>query len=211
MWNVDIITTIVVTTVIILFREYNFHLIIYERIKQVKKFSFNRIEKEVGKLVKKIKKSDFSPNLIIGIAGGRLVGGSIVASLLASKKYLYENLLVLELPRKDGASVDWEKAKEIIKESVPQICCFFSDREQKILLVDDISQTGKTLQKTMEILKDEIKRNRKCRKIRNNLVIKVATIIVKKEAVEKLGENFWKDQFYCYYNVEKSVEMPWQI
>lgn len=96
MTHVILIFTIISYTLI---KDYNLHLILLGIIKKELRFSFNRVEKSVKKIDKKITKSNFTPDIIVGIGGGKYVGGPIIASLLASRKFQQRDCIYLELPR----------------------------------------------------------------------------------------------------------------
>lgn len=197
--NVISISMVIIYTI----KEYNLHLILSGIFNNDLRFSFDRVEKSVKKIDKKIKKSQFSPKIIVGVGGGKYVGGPIIASLLASRKYQHIDCIYLELPRDSKGGVDWKEGDKIVNAALPKIKSHLSEVGTDILLVDDISKTGCTISKTKE-------------KLENNLddispTIEVAVIVVTNESLEKLGDNFCEKEFYCNYSEKKETKFPWEI
>ena len=102
--------------------------------------SWRDLEEETFLLSQKIKKSDAKPDLIVAVARG----GLTIAQLLTD---------FLQLPITSFTVVSY---RDLQRESVPKITFKIGNQlhGQKILLVDDISDTGKTFERGIGYLKE---------------------------------------------------------
>ncbi len=107
------------------------------------KLSWAEVEEAVEKLADKIKASGFKPDYIIGVT----TGGLIPLSLL-SKKLNIEKILTAS-----ASSYDKHEQKELTITYLPKIDL----KNQKVLLVDEIADTGTTLKKISEIMVGQYK------------------------------------------------------
>lgn len=130
------------------------------------KISFNEI-------IKKIEKIDLPDcDLIIGI--GR--GGTIPASILSH--ILNKDLRILWINFRDGKNKIMYKTPKLVKKFNTKI------KNKKILLVDDVSKTGKTLEYAKRILNKENK---------------IKTFVINGKAD------------YSLFNYKECIEWPWNI
>ena len=152
------------------------------------KYSMKRIMPEINKLSKKIKNKNFYPDFILGISGDSLIGGCVIGALLASSRYLSNPKNFRQIFREKPLNQHIEDE--------------FS-RKKDILLVDDESRTGKTIDKILGILRETFP----------DLNIKVAVVIVRSKSWYKLGEQFWEEQFFCYKDIPMDIDVrwPWQV
>ena len=120
----------------------------------MKNYSFNEFIEDINFLSKKI--SSFSPDCIVAIARGGLTIGHFLAEKMDIREIYTINAISYE---KD------KKLKEIKIFNIPDL-----KNKKKVLLVDDISDSGDTLEKIINKLK----------KIYPSLEIKTATIFYKK-------------------------------
>ena len=97
----------------------------------MKKLSWEQIEEIVDELADKIKASGFQADYIIGITMGGLIPLYLVA-----KKLDIDNVLTVS-----ATSYEKDKQKELKITYVPEIDL----KSKKILLLDDIADTGNTL------------------------------------------------------------------
>jgi hypoxanthine phosphoribosyltransferase len=167
-------------------------------------------------------KENHTVDVIIGIAGGKYVGGAIIASLLASNKIgLDKACIYLEFPRDPlhGGEVYWDQSDDIFQCATTKIIDIFGSPKAKkrigILLVDDISFDGNTLHQTVIRLREKL----------NNYnfesEIRVALIATKREAYQCLPKEFnidskifWKKQFIGMKEpIEKGTKaiFPWVV
>jgi hypoxanthine phosphoribosyltransferase len=208
---VSIIVSIIVSTIGALPWLYSIPIVlIFIGIIIVIKFPRKRIKPSTSR-VKKIVKEElsrdikrFSPDIIIGIAGGRIVGGAVVASFIASDKIGIGSsveksieVLYLEYPRRNewvDWEGDWEEVDEAIDADISKIeRKFQKEKKLNILIVDDISHRGRTIYETMTKLEKRLKE-----KEFNNFDIRVALIALKETSFRELEKNktdFWKNQF----------------
>ena len=102
------------------------------------KFSWDDIEKLSYELADKVKASGFAPDYLIGITTGGLIPLALVAKRLGSK-----NLLTVS-----ASSYNKQEQKELQISNIPKI----DMSGKKVLLIDEIADTGVTLKKISEIL-----------------------------------------------------------
>ena len=147
----------------------------------MKKLSWDDVGKITDELANKIKASGFKPEFIIGIA----TGGLIPLYFLTKKLDDIDNVLTIT-----ATSYDKDRKKDLKILYLPEVDL----SGKKVLLVDDISETGDTLKKISEILRDDYKVGE----------LKTAT----------LGVNTEKTRFYPdFYIVEEKggwVVFPWE-
>jgi hypoxanthine phosphoribosyltransferase len=168
-------------------------------------FSGERALTETKRLYKSIKNSTFQPGIIVGITGGNFVGGGIIALLLASPKIGYSNLqsTCLNLKRDEKGNPEWEKCQSII-----DICCNMHIKEtDQILVVDDMTNTGHTIDQVVQELSKRLKNKRS-----EEPKIRAATIVTKHNAHSFLQKQpYWDDKF-CrkILKADIKVEFPWK-
>jgi hypoxanthine phosphoribosyltransferase len=178
-------------------------------------YSFEEVGKELRVLNAKIKK--FDPDFIIGITGGKLVGGCIVAAWLASNAFCCKPESFYTIDRDNPLPEDLKR--EIIK-----------SEKRRILLVDDESGDGSTIQdqiKKFELLSAEItKKKSEAKEQGVNLDIKdlnvenavrFAVIIVRSTSwanLEKQENGFWEEKnFWVYPKIVDghNPKWPWYV
>ena len=165
------------------------------------RFSYRRIEKEIAKLDKQIKKTYFRPSKIIGVGGGTSLGGFIVGAMLASRKYMDIPFIPLDIIR-PGYVPDPTSLKIVVSQLT---------NGDKILLVDDIVKKGDTVVNTItELEKHGISRAN----------IKVAAIVSHNEELVRvnypgrsalLDNSFWEDNFCAYIVQTSKIRFPWHV
>jgi len=104
----------------------------------MKHVSWKEIDTIAEKLVQKIKKGRFAPDYLIGIT----VGGLVPLALIAKKLDIRNTVTV------SAVSYEGTKQKKLSITYLPKI----NLRNKKILLVDDIADTGNTLKEISRIL-----------------------------------------------------------
>jgi uncharacterized protein len=123
----------------------------------VTKISWDEIEKAIDSLANQIKKADFEIDYIIGIASG----GIVPLGLLA-KKLKIKNVLTLT-----ARSYVGEKQGQLNVTYLPEI-----DLEgKKILLVDELVDSGQTLKEITQVILKKYKPNQ----------LKTATLAINKQ------------------------------
>lgn len=105
------------------------------------RISWDAVIKYCEELAEKTK--DFKPDIIIGISRGGLVPARILSDILAVKKV---GVIGMKLYKKVGERYD---APEVTQELTMDI------RGKKILLVDDVSDSGKSLAAIKEYVKSK--------------------------------------------------------
>ncbi|MBI3379859.1 hypothetical protein HY029_03840 [Candidatus Gottesmanbacteria bacterium] len=146
----------------------------------MKILSWNEILKSIDKLAEKIQFSGFLPDYLIGVT----TGGLIPLALL-SKNLNIENIITITATtsEKDGKK-EWKITY------MPEIDL----KDKKVLLIDEIAETGTTLQK----IKDAVVEKYKVKEIR------IATIGVNKDYCKNFPD---------YYILEESgdwIIFPWE-
>ena len=104
----------------------------------MRKLSWEQAEKAIEELGDKIKVSGFKPNYIIGIT----TGGLIPLYFLA-KQLDIDNILTVS-----ASSYEKDKRKETVITYLPEIDL----KNKKVLLVDEIAETGESLKKMKEAI-----------------------------------------------------------
>ena len=107
------------------------------------KLSWQQVEKSVKRLAKKIKASKFKPDYLIGIT----VGGLTPLALLAEELDIRKILII------SADSYDGKKQGKLNVSYLPKI----NLSRKKVLLVDEIAETGRTLKRVSEILLNRYK------------------------------------------------------
>ena len=127
-----------------------------------KKVSFDEI-------IKKINEIDFPDvDIIVAIAHGGIVPGAIIANLLK------KDFSIIYLNYRDESNNPYYNEPKLLKE------LDFDYKNKKILIVDDVSRTGKTLSKAKEILNSNVK-----------------TFVINGKAD------------YSLYNCDECLQLPW--
>ena len=139
--------------------------------------SWEDIENITDELAEKIKASNFEPDYLIGIT----TGGLIPLFFLA-KKLNIENIFTISIEKKDN--------KKIVKELLPEI----SLKDKKILLIDEITESGNTLKETQDFLRNRYSPSE----------IKTATLGVNKDKGK-----FFPD-FYIIIQQGEWIVFPWE-
>lgn len=196
-----IVMTFVAVTEAIAGAFIHFHVwnILKGKLKGILIFSPGRVIREVGKLNEKIRKSDFRPDVIIGIGGGRYVGGGIVGNFLASRKFLDFPALHFELPRDAAGKAIWDLCDQVIRAHFPDenICW------NNFLVVDDTIRTGATIKGVVErlgrILREKGKKNPN---------IWAAAIVKNPNSRQEIGDELW-ERIFCSIESPKQVDFPW--
>lgn len=145
------------------------------------RFNYKDIEKYCLKIYEQITKTNYSPDYIVAISVGGLFPAIHFARLFNTR-----NLTTI------GINSYFKKKQNKIKIiNLPEKKLL---KNKKILLVDDISDTGKTIEFVVNLLKKEYK-------VKD---IKTATIFV-----NKINCKYYSD--YYYKEVNKWVFFPWDI
>lgn len=147
----------------------------------MKKLSWDEIEEIMEELASKIKASGFKPDFIVGVTAGGLI------PLYYLIKKLGNTSTVLTVT---ANSYDKDKKKELKISYLPQADL----SNKKVLLVDEIAETGDTLEKISQILKKEYKAGE----------LKTATLWVNKDKCK-----FYPD-FFVINNQDEWVVFPWE-
>ncbi len=200
---IDIVLTSI--TVVVIIADSFMRFLLWDKLKGRLKgkviFSSRRVIKEVGRLNKKIRSSDFRPDVIIGIGGGRYVGGGIVGNFLASSKFLDFPALHLELPRDAEGNPQWNLCDALISARLTDgNAC-----RNNFLVVDDRMKTGCTIKGVVERL-DRILRA----KGKENPYIWAAVIVLNPNSRQEIGDELWERTFYSIKS-DKAVDFPWFI
>lgn len=147
----------------------------------MRKLSWEEVNKITDELATKIKESGFKPDYIVGIT----TGGLIPLYFLAKKLDDIDNILTVT-----ATSYDKDRKKDLRILYLPEIDL----SGKKILLVDEIAETGDTLKALSEIFSTKYK------------VGELKTVV--------LGVNTDKCRFYPdFYIVEEKgqwVVFPWE-
>lgn len=150
-----------------------------KKVRQVH-ISWSRLEKLAARLVRMIKASGFSPDYVVGITMGGLIPLALVA----------EGLKVKNVAMVSARSYD-EKTKKrgkLVISHVPRLTA----RGKKILLVDEIADTGETFKVVSSILKERCGATH----------IKTAAIVVNTTRCKTVPD-------FSVLNVDKWVVFPW--
>lgn len=145
----------------------------------VTKISWDEIEKAVEDIAQQIKQAAFEADYIIGIASG----GIVPLGLLA-KKLKLKNVLTLT-----ARSYAGEKQEQLNVSYLPEVDL----RGKRILLVDELVDTGQTLEKITKIILEKYQPAQ----------LKTATLAINKENCK-----FFPDFFAI--TVENFVVFPWE-
>ncbi len=145
----------------------------------VKKISWDDIEGAVENIARQIKKEKFEADYIIGIASG----GIVPLGLLAKKLQL-KNILTLT-----ARSYAGEKQEELKVTYLPEVDL----QGKKILLVDELVDSGQTLEKITKIILEKYQPSQ----------LKTATL-----AINKQNCKFMPDFFSIAS--ENWVVFPWE-
>ncbi|OGF83339.1 hypothetical protein A3B18_02015 [Candidatus Giovannonibacteria bacterium RIFCSPLOWO2_01_FULL_46_13] len=108
------------------------------------KLTWEDVEERLGELADKIKSSGFEADYLIGIANGGLIPLYFVARKLGNT----ENVLTVTI-----SSYDKDVQKDLRVLYLPNIDL----AGKKILLIDEIAETGNTLKEVSRIFKEEYK------------------------------------------------------
>lgn len=146
----------------------------------MKKFSWEGIEKVIDELCDNIKESGFKPDYIICITRGGLIPLYFLA-----KKLGIDNVLTIS-----ANSYEKEKQKELEITYLPEI----NLKGKKVLLVDEITDTGVSLKGVSDVILTKY----------NVGELKTATIVVNKEKCK-----FYPD-FYVVLTKGEWVVFPWE-
>ncbi len=138
------------------------------------------IEKATKELADKIRISGFRPEYIIGITAGGLVPLGLLVKQLKIEK-------ILTISAK---SYDNKKRKELDVIYLPQIDL----SNKKVLLIDEIADTGTTLKEISDIIIKKYKAKE----------LKTATIVVNKSRCK-----FWPD-FSAIIEEKEWIVFPWE-
>lgn len=183
-----------------LFIRLEVHSWLKSKLKGELSFSTRRVEREVVRISKKIRKGDFRPDKIVACGGGTSMGGCIVGAFLASRKYLDRPFLMIEFDRPSYVPVPGS-----LNYVVEQL-----KGSDQILLVDDVSKRGDTIGNAMsELERFGIDRGN----IRAAVIVRYAPELVQKEfdgSLPVLDRRFWRNN-YCNLVTQMPVEFPWHV
>ncbi|PIR70096.1 MAG: hypothetical protein COU46_03440 [Candidatus Niyogibacteria bacterium CG10_big_fil_rev_8_21_14_0_10_42_19] len=145
------------------------------------KLTWENIEQITDELAIKIKTNGFKPDYMIGIT----MGGLIPLYFLAKKLDATKNILTIST-----TSYDKDKKKDPQILYLPRV-----DMEgKKVMLVDEIADTGKTLKEISDVLIDRYKVSE----------LKTATLVVKIDTCE------FNPDFFGVEKKEGWVVFPWE-
>lgn len=146
----------------------------------MKKLSWEDIEENIDKLADKIKASGFKPDYIIGIANGGLI-----PLYFLTKKLGVNDVLIVS-----ASSYDKDKRQDLKIKYIPETDL----TGKKILLVDDIADTGLSLKGVLDAIKHRY----------DNSEIKTATLEVNKKRCQLYPD------FYIGIEEGEWVVFPWE-
>jgi len=144
------------------------------------KLSWEQIEEAIEELGNKIKASGFEPDYIIGIT----TGGIIPLGLLV-KQLGVRNILTIS-----ASSYEKDKRKELFITYLPEIDL----SNKKVLLVDEIAETGETLKSISDTVAGKYKTSQ----------IKTAVIAINKEKCVSVPD------FFVVEEPKEWVVFPWE-
>jgi len=105
-----------------------------------------KIKLRFSEILEKIKKIDFGEiDLVVGIARGGIVPGALIANLLQ------KDFQILWLNFRDDDNIPKYAKPQLLKK------INFEFRNKKILVVDDVSRSGATLNQAKAVLKTDAK------------------------------------------------------
>ena len=142
-------------------------------------YSWQQISEFTDKLVNEIKASGFKPDYLVGIT----VGGLVPLALMA------KGLDINNVTTISANSYDKEKQGKLNITCLPKIDL----SGKKVLLVDEIAETGETLKQISDIFINEYKVD----------TLKTVVVVVNKDKC-----TFWPD--YSAVEVNKWVVFPWE-
>ncbi len=141
--------------------------------------SWNRIYDMLLKQAQKIRADNYKPDIIVCIARGGLVPSRILVDLLNSKEL---EVITIEY------YIDFGQTK---KEPILKQCLHTKLHNKKVLLIDDVSDSGKTLQLARKHLEEQGAKE-----------IKIATIYRKPGTRTK--PDFWEKE------TDRWIVFPWE-
>jgi hypoxanthine phosphoribosyltransferase len=118
-----------------------------------KYFSWEDINKLSDNLVQKIEESGFVPDCLVGIT----VGGLVPLALVAKK------MNITDVTTISATSYDGDEQGDIVVRNVPSVDL----RGKKVLLIDEMADTGKTLKRISVIIADQLN----CSEMRTGVLI----------------------------------------
>ena len=145
---------------------------------RIEVITWEQLQRDIFRLGEKIIESGFKPEVIVAIARGGWVVGRILSDILGVKKVA-------------GITIKFYKAVEK-REKEPEIyqSLNIDVKGKRVLLVDDIVDTGKTLSKALQHVKER------------HAIVKTATPYVKPHT------EMWPD--YYVRVVDKWVVFPYE-
>lgn len=148
--------------------------------KEFELLSWNKLHRDIIKLCSKIEESKYEPEILVAIARGGWVIGRIVSDILE-----IDNITDLHVSFYED--IKKTKKEPIILEGVGK-----EVKDKRVLIVDDISDTGESLRISVEYVKSK-----------NPSKIKVATLYVKP------WTKFWPD--YYVRETDKWIIYPYEV
>ena len=112
---------------------------------KIKHLTYKHIHTVNLEMVEMLKKADYTPEIIMPVAKG----GIVPAGLLGQ---YYPDALFYMIQTKSYLGVD--KTAESVKVYVPKSIKKDIDKNAKILIVDDIYDTGRTIKEIIKVLKE---------------------------------------------------------
>ncbi len=156
--------------------------------------SWEEIENDVSLLADKVSK--FKPTCIIGIANGGMIPATLLAKKLKVDKLLSCNFKSYgedNIPRKDREHCSTDYVKKV---TFPPSCDF---KTGKVLIVDDLSDTGYTLQQVSDCINAAMKLWDT-----SHLIPQVATLYYKPKTT------FMPDYTVKEFGNDKWIVFPWE-
>ena len=154
--------------------------------KIIEQLSWNNIHQGIDKLVNILRKDEYVPDVVITIGRGGLIPGALL-----TYKFNVKTVHNFSVQTYNDNDV---KTHAIICTQEPGRSLEIKHRDSKVLVVDDISDSGHTL----EYIKNELSTNYGL----NN--IKFATLYTKKST------SFTPDYFVTEFPDESWVAFPWE-
>jgi|LakMenEpi03Aug12_release.lakeMendotaPanAssembly.Ray.scaffolds.fasta_scaffold463142_2 hypoxanthine phosphoribosyltransferase len=152
----------------------------------IKHLTYKHIHTTILEMVEMLKKAEYTPQVIMPVAKG----GLIPAGLLGQ---YYPDALFYIIQTKGYLGVD--KKHDSVKVFIPKSIKRDIDKNAKILIVDDIYDTGRTITEIIKVLKEN--------GVKNNIA--TATLYHKQEADGT-------PDFFCR-TVKKGtwINFPWEL
>jgi hypothetical protein len=150
--------------------------------------SWERYKKHIKRIIKKIKKSKFLPEVIVAIARGGTIPGVQLSHFFGI------NFFILYYRHtKSDKPFDYREDVKLEGKILGDM------RNKKILIVDDIAGDGKTIEKAIKEVK-----------LKKPKEIKVATLVIDEETLKRTKRINLIDFYSMKIDSKKWVVFPWE-